>query len=271
MILLLKMASRGEEESTLASLSKACIHGSHILHHHGVVDAYGHLSFRHPSRPDIFLMSHNIAPASISSAKDLIAYRVKDAEPDQKTEAKGFAERMIHSEIYRRHPHIQAVVHSHAESVVPYTISSVSLKPCYHMAAFIAAAGAPVYDIADHFRPDDLPDMLVSKKHLGAGLAELFDGENVLALMRGHGFTVVAESIELAVLRAVYTQKNASIQTTALQLARDSLQTPPTPGIKYLDPRECEAANGRILWSHKRPWDLWVREVESQSLYTNLA
>ncbi|OAA76127.1 class II Aldolase and Adducin domain-containing protein [Akanthomyces lecanii RCEF 1005] len=265
------MASHGADEATLASLSRTFIHGSHILHHHGVVDAYGHLSFRHPSRPDIFLMSHNVAPASISSPEDLIAYRVKDAEPDQWTEGKGYAERMIHSEIYRRHPHIQAVVHSHTDSVVPYTISSVLLKPCYHMAAFIDPTGAPVYDIADHFRNDDLPDMLVSKEHLGAALAELFDGTNVLALMRGHGFTVVAESMELAVLRAVYTQKNASIQTTALQLARDILQTSTTSGIKYLSPRECEAANGRILWSHKRPWELWVREVEAQPLYTNLA
>ncbi|OAR02363.1 hypothetical protein LLEC1_02446 [Akanthomyces lecanii] len=265
------MASHDEATATLALLSKTFIHGSHILHHHGVVDAYGHLSFRHPSRPDIFLMSYNVAPADITSPKDLIAYRVEDAEPDQKTEAKGYAERMIHSEIYRRHPYIQAVVHSHAESVVPYTISSVPLKPCYHMSAFIAADGAPVYDIADHYRDDDLPDMLVSKRHLGAALAELFDGASVLALMRGHGFTVVAESMELAVLRAVYTQKNAAIQTTALQLARDGLQTGGASGIKYLSPRECEAANGRNIWSHKRPWELWVHEVEAEPLYTNLA
>src|SRR5690606_19467590 len=104
------------------------------------------LSFRHPLHADVFVMSHSIAPATISSPKDLISYRVDNAEPVEPTSSNGYEERRIHSEIYKRHPHIHAVVHSHSEAVVPYAISNVPLRACYHMAGFLGAGGAAVFD-----------------------------------------------------------------------------------------------------------------------------
>lgn len=256
------------DDSVLQTCFRKFIDGSHILHYHNVLDAFGHLSFRHPSKPGIFFMSHSVAAGNIVSPRDLIAYNVENAEPVTHAASKGYSERRIHSEIYKRHVHIYAVVHSHSEAVVPFSIAGVPLQACYHMAAFIGASGAPVFDIRDHYREDDVPDMLVRSAHTGDALAKCFDGGKAVTLMRGHGFTVVAEELELAVLRAVYTQKNATIQTSTMLI--NSASGDPCQDIRYLNQEEAEAADVTTQLAAGRPWGLWVREVEACGLYLNL-
>lgn len=36
---------------------------------------------------------------------------------------KGYSERCIHSEMYKRYPGVQSIIHSHSEAVVPDSIS----------------------------------------------------------------------------------------------------------------------------------------------------
>ena len=94
--------------------------------------------------------------------------------------------------------------------------------------------------------------------------------------MRGHGLTLQGKSIMDVVLRAVYTQQNATIQTTALttraayfggqQGAGDS-----GSGVVYLSEEEGEAATEMTYWSAARPWRMWLREVEAQPMYVNMA
>ncbi|KAK2601150.1 hypothetical protein N8I77_010620 [Diaporthe amygdali] len=265
------------QRTVLAALHRKFIDGSHILHHQGVLDAYGHLSVRHPSNPQVFIMSRSMAPGTISSVADLIEYHVQNAEPLDPSAGQGFAERHIHSEVYRRHANVSAVVHSHAESVIPYTIAGVPLRPCYHMAGFLGLGGkgAPeVYDAAEFVDENDVPDMLVRNAHLGEPLAACFDGGAVVALMRGHGLTVVGGGVEEVVSRCVYTMKNASIQTAAMTMqsafaVKSGGSTP--GGLKFLSESESKAATGMTAWSAQRPWKLWVREVEASGLYLNSA
>lgn len=175
------------KDTVLQTYHRKFIDGSHILHSHNVLDAYGHLSFRHPFDPDIFIMSRSIAPATVSSSEDLVEYYVANAEPVESDAPQGYLERYIHSEIYKRHETVQAAIHSHADSVLPYTISGVPLRPCYHMAGFLGLGGGSplVYDAGDFFQDDDIKDMLVRNEHLGAALAKCFDDGPVVALMRG--------------------------------------------------------------------------------------
>jgi ribulose-5-phosphate 4-epimerase/fuculose-1-phosphate aldolase len=119
-------------------LQRDLISANHIIHHHGVVDAYGHISVRHPEQPDTYLMSANMAPALVSSSADFVQYRVEDSSSISNANVpKGFIERYIHSEIYKMYPDIQCVIHSHAEEVLPYATSGVPLQPMYHMSGFL--------------------------------------------------------------------------------------------------------------------------------------
>lgn len=115
---------------------------NNILHYHNVVDAYGHVSLRHPEKADIFIMSGDRAPALVSSQSDLILYYISDASPVDPSSKKGYQERFIHSEIYKRFPHINSVVHSHSDAVLPYTMSGVPMKPTFHIAGFL---GTPTH------------------------------------------------------------------------------------------------------------------------------
>jgi hypothetical protein len=137
--------------------------------------------------------------------------------------------------------------------------------------------GVPIYEIADAYRADDIQDMLVRNTHLGAALAACFSDsgsdehltKHAVTLMRGHGFTVVAENIEECVLRAVYTQKNAMIQTAALTTCNSWGGS--AKNIRYLSEKESAAATNMTKWSALRPWKLWLREVEACGLYVNSA
>ncbi|KAL5328810.1 hypothetical protein ACEPPN_002318 [Leptodophora sp. 'Broadleaf-Isolate-01'] len=137
------MESMGPAYNTLKKQLETLVLANNILHYHNVVDAYGHVSLRHPEKPDVFIMSGDKAPALVSSQSDLIPYYVSNAsaatnsvsvDPSSK---KGYQERFIHSEIYKRFPHINSVVHSHSDAVLPYTMSGVPMKPTFHIAGFL--------------------------------------------------------------------------------------------------------------------------------------
>jgi ribulose-5-phosphate 4-epimerase/fuculose-1-phosphate aldolase len=73
----------------------------------------------------------------------------------------------------KRYPDVNAVVHSHSEDVLPYTVISTAPEPGYHMAGFLGSS-VPNFDIETAYLPTDPRDMLISSPRLGAALAETF-------------------------------------------------------------------------------------------------
>ena len=113
------------------------ITANHILHYHSVVDAYGHISVRSPDDPSQFILSGNRAPALVSSPDDFVYYHVDDASSVDPDAPRGYIERYIHSEIFKRFSNVSCVIHAHAEDVLPYAISGVPLKPVFHLPGFL--------------------------------------------------------------------------------------------------------------------------------------
>ncbi len=68
------------EKVGLEDLIKGLVSASHILHNHGILDTFGHISVRSPDNKDTFYMSCNMAPALISSADEIVEYHVESAE-----------------------------------------------------------------------------------------------------------------------------------------------------------------------------------------------
>jgi ribulose-5-phosphate 4-epimerase/fuculose-1-phosphate aldolase len=120
---------------TLSTLITA----SHILHHHAILDAMGHISVRNPATNTTFFIALQMGPAIVSGPDDIGEYLVADGSPVNGTEG-GYAERYIHSEVMRKYPDVNAVVHSHSEDVLPYTVlgvGGVGVESVYHMAGFL--------------------------------------------------------------------------------------------------------------------------------------
>ncbi|KAI5269370.1 general substrate transporter [Aureobasidium subglaciale] len=252
----------------------------HILHYNGVLDAYGHISVRNPNDGSNFFMSRNLAPALVANSSDLVEYRVEDAAPIDPNAPGGFLERYIHSELYKRFPSINSVVHSHSPQVVPYTFSGVPLRSCIHMAGFLGDE-TPNFDITVHYEPGDNQDILIRSQRLGAALAAEFssdrslpnatqtEADHAVVLMQNHGFTTVASSIKLAVMQAVYTQVNAGIQTTALTI-QNSNPNRNQQGLSFLSSQQAVKTWTTMSGTSDRPWGLWSHEVRSSNLYQNL-
>ena len=185
---------------------------SRILAARGVVDAFGHVSIRHPEAPDRFVMSRAMAPALVEPG-DLMEFDLDSTACDG-DDRKGFLERFIHGEIYRARSDIGAVVHSHSPSVIPFGLTDVPMRATFHNAAFLAK-GVPVFDISERF---GATDMLVCDCTKGVALAEVLGAADV-ALMRAHGSVACGPSLQIAVFRAVYTEVSARVQHWAQALA----------------------------------------------------
>jgi len=184
-----------------------------ILANENVVDAYGHVSVRHPGKPERFFMAQMLAAPEMVERDDLMEFGL-DGEPvnDVRTPS---IERFIHSAIYEARPEVQAVVHAHAEDTLPFGITSVPLRPVIHSGSFIGTH-VSVWDIEDNFGDTNL---LVSNTAQGRDLARCMGADNVV-LMRGHGFAAGARSLIDVVRLSVYLPRNARVQLAAMQMGK---------------------------------------------------
>jgi ribulose-5-phosphate 4-epimerase/fuculose-1-phosphate aldolase len=214
-----------------------------VLAQQEVLDGFGHVSSRHNRSATRFIMSRSLAPELVT-AGDLIEFDFDGNAVDARGRAL-YSERFIHAEIYRARPDVKAVVHAHTPSLIPYGVTSVPLRPVFHMASFIGD-GVPVFDIRKTF---GMTDMLVSDAAKGRALAQAL-GTKTCVLMRGHGVVVVGSSIPLAVGRSIYLEVNARTQTQSMALGGGK--------VTYLDPQEAqkimEAGENR---GYERAWELW--------------
>lgn len=213
-----------------------------ILAREGVVDALGHASVRHPLQPERFIMSYSRSPGLVSH-DDLAEFDLQGTGIVQ-SDRRPYLERFIHAAIYKARPDVGAVVHSHAREVIPFTVTSVPLRPMMHVAGFLGER-VPVWDIRDRFQETDL---LVRNMEHGRDLAQTL-GMQTAALMRGHGCVVVGPDIRAAVASAVYMQINAAAQLHALQLG----------DIRYLTTEEARLASETNLskLALERMWEYW--------------
>lgn len=223
---------------------------NHILYDHGVVDGFGHVSRRDPRDPARYWMSRSMAPALVTT-NDILPYDL-DSNPLVDNPPPVYLERFIHGEIYRKHPSVVAVVHSHAASVIPFgVVKDVKLRAINHMAGFLNQA-APVFEIRDH--AGDCSDLLIRDPQLGVALSEAL-GDSPVVLMRGHGATIVGTDLRQAVFRAIYAAENAALQSQAMQLGG---------AVTFLTEGEAESTSRMADATLHRAWELWVRNVREK-------
>lgn len=148
------------------ALIEDLVAANRVLAQEGILDAYGHVSVRHPSNPNRYLMSRSLAPILVS-ANDIMEYDL-DSNPVDPKGRRSVLERFIHGEIYKARPDVKAVIHSHSPTVVPFSVTQAPLKPVIHVASFLWV-GVPVFEIRDAGGP--ATDMLVRNGALGKALA----------------------------------------------------------------------------------------------------
>lgn len=258
----MRSSSAGARDGTVAGqpptidvLCRDLTMANRILAKYGVVDTFGHVSQRSPWRDDRFFISKSIAPERVT-LEDIVELDL-DGAPVDPTSPASYIERFIHAEIYRVRPDVQAVVHSHSPSVLPFTVvADVPMRAVCHNAGFVGQ-DVPVFEMRDC--AGDASDMLIRSSELGAALADCL-GDRAVVLMRGHGSTAVGASLPQAVFHAIYAEVNARTQYQAIQLGGS---------VTYLSAGESALATSSTA-AVERAWDLWTHQVEGNIGQTGL-
>jgi HCOMODA/2-hydroxy-3-carboxy-muconic semialdehyde decarboxylase len=234
------------DEQRIADLVLA----SRILVNEGVLDSFGHVTVRSASDPNVYFMPRAMPPGLVTAA-DIVKLTL-DSVPVDANAPRTNGERFIHGEIYKVRPDVQAVVHSHVQSVIPFSITpSHPLRPVLHTAAFLPAQ-VPVFDPRTYAKDNRtaIGKLQINTAPLGVALAQML-GNGSVVLLRGHGDAVVGSSLQWAVYRAVYTDLNARAELAAAQLGSDTI---------YVNDDELKM-HAVEVFDVQRPWDNFVSRL----------
>jgi ribulose-5-phosphate 4-epimerase/fuculose-1-phosphate aldolase len=234
--------------SGLDAARRDLVLANRILAKEGILDAFGHVSIRHPDHADRFIMAWARAPELIDDA-DLLEFTL-DGTKLAHSDRVPYLERFIHGALYESRSDVMAACHNHTLSILPFSISkSVRLRPVIHT-GHVLGGEVPVWDIADEFGSET--NMLVINMEQGRSLARTV-GQGRLALMRGHGSVVVGNDVPAVVSACMNMDKNARVQIQAMQLGD---YIPLAPGEIN---RPWVAPTGPPL--PDRAWELLVRRA----------
>jgi ribulose-5-phosphate 4-epimerase/fuculose-1-phosphate aldolase len=212
-----------------------------LLENKGILDYSGHVSARIPGRDDAFVVQigstsrAEVAPENIL----VVGYDGKVLEG----EGTPPSELPIHTEILKARPDVQAVLHSHMEIAIAFTMmEGVKLVPMRARASRWKS-GIPMDPDPSHIK-------LVSQ---GQALAKSL-GPHHAVLMRAHGLCLVAESAQALFINAVHFKENAVAQMQALQA-----------GARPLPLTEAEIAQIEKMemrdWHIKKLWNYYIRKA----------
>jgi ribulose-5-phosphate 4-epimerase/fuculose-1-phosphate aldolase len=219
-----------------------------ILAHEGVLDAFGHVSMRHPTDPGRYLLSRSRSPLLIEP-DDILEFTL-DSQPVRPPKVLLYAERVIHGCIYQARSDVMAVCHHHAPAVMPFCIAGKPIVPVFHVGA-VMGEEAPFWDQHDEFGDTNL---LVVKPEEGRSLARTL-GRHSAVLMNRHGATVVGAGLKELVSRSIFMCDNATYQLRTLALG--------TPQPLY--PGEIKLAGALTVMPTvvTRTWEYWSMRLEA--------
>lgn len=182
-------------------LSRQCFLGARFLWRE-LREIYGHVSVRLPDNRGFLLMMARV-PGPPADPDEVLMF---DYEGNKLMgESPTPYEITLHTEIFRKRPDVNSIVHSHP-----------------HMATALTTAGKTVYAITQQskvfgrgvpvFKGDFIND-----RAIGVELAECL-GDNAAALMKGHGCVTVGRHVPDAVTNVFYLEQAAKQQIWASTL-----------------------------------------------------
>jgi HCOMODA/2-hydroxy-3-carboxy-muconic semialdehyde decarboxylase len=217
-----------------------------IIAYEGVLDGFGHVSVRHPLKPDHYLLSRSRSPELVEPG-DILELDV-DSEVVTPGNIMPYGECVIHGEIFRARPDVMAIVHHHSSAILPFCLTDLKLAPIMGLGSTMGAV-VPSWDSADEF--GDTP-MVLTTNEQGASLARAL-GPHAMVLMRRHGATVVGASLKEVVFRSIMTHRNAELQLRAHMVGK----------VTPLNAGEAKLAHDYSLQARPlgRAWEYWVTRL----------
>src|SRR5215468_11275039 len=230
-----------------ADLRRELAVANRILANEGIIDAFGHISARHPTDPNRYFISRHRA-SELVEPSDILEMTL-DSKPVLPTSVRLYSEMVIHGEIYKARPDVNSVCHHHAPSVLPFCATGVELVPLFHLGGTLGEK-VPFWDSRDEFGDTSL---LVRTPEEGASHARAL-GPHWMLLLRRHGASLAGRSVRECVFRSIYTTRNAELQLRAMAIG----------ALGPLSPGEVAKCGGHNLGSRgvERAWEYWVTRLQ---------
>ena len=239
------------DESAIAETLHQLVLANRIMAREGVIDDFGHVSVRSPVDPQRYFLSRSRSP-EIVTRDDLMEFTL-DGDPIAQNGRAMYRERAIHGATYQARPDVNAVVHHHARSVLPFAVTGRPLRPIFHMASVIGRH-IPLWDAQAEFGDTN---MLVETPEQGQSLARAL-GQNSCVLLRGHGANCVASNLRAVTFIAIYMKENADLVLQSLPLGEPA----------YLTDGEIDQTAAMLLsdLAQNRAWDYRIARAGFRGL-----
>lgn len=201
-----------------------------LLVSQGLIDFSGHVSARIAGTDEILINSRELSRNAIES-RDLLRLTLEGSLLEG--EGRPPLELALHTAVYRARPDVQAVAHIHPPRTVALSIVG---RPCipviYHGAIF--GEQIPVYDDCRHINSRERGDAMA----FSLGLARA-------VIIRGHGATLVADSVKGVFLASIYLEDNADKLCQAYSMGEPQSLSPQ------------ELAEGPRIWTELQFNKVW--------------
>lgn len=189
---------------------------STIQYRLGLTDYLGHTSMRVPGA-DRYLIKPKHSPSVRAmdslGPDDLI---VVDGNGVSATGGRPPAEVFIHTEILKRRPDVNVVVHTHQPLAVTMGILEAPIHPLLHVQSPLVADPVPIWPCS----------LLVTDQELGTQLADAL-GDGPVAHLQGHGIVSVGATIEEATVNAIHLEQLAKVNLEVLKTGLAPRVIPP--------------------------------------------
>lgn len=189
---------------TTLDIQQRLIDAGLVLDSEGLADlTRGHVSIRVPGDPTHFYMKpHSFGFDEITMENMVVCNLAGDKVSGG---GRRHSEVFIHSEIYKKRPDVNSVIHAHPTYAVAFSATGQTLAPISQPSVAFAD-GLPYFTQAID---------LVRTQELGAAVADAL-GAHKAVLMRNHGVAVVGASVDEAVILTIMLENACQIQLAAM-------------------------------------------------------
>lgn len=220
------------------ALKQSLVLGIRMLERAGIIDYNGHFSVRIPDTGHILINSAACARNALT-VQDIVMMDSNGTQLDGQDAPP--MEKHIHTEIYKRRPEVQAVIHAHPAWSTYFSMTGVPIRPVFPQAALLGHV--PLFDHIES----------VNNPELGSRLAHVL-GENRAVMLKSHGSVIVGSTLEEAFAMCIYLEENAERQYKAQAL-----------GTPYcLNEQEIAACVRNLEKPHlyKKVWDYYQAKLQ---------
>jgi ribulose-5-phosphate 4-epimerase/fuculose-1-phosphate aldolase len=180
---------------------------------------WGHMSVRDPESPERFWMKGHELGLDEVTPEDVV---LVDLEGKKLSGTRRrHSEYPIHSEVYRRRPEVQAVVHTHPLYGTIMASMEAELASVTHESSIFVPPPVPRFNLTTN---------LIRTREQGEALARQL-GDHRALLMQNHGVVLAAGSIEEVTMLSIMLEKACKAQLIAMA-AGSFRSTPPGEALE---------------------------------------